>query len=247
MPAFSSKSGLTPLQLTFTRGTVIPCFLVLSHNSACPTDISSLLLSASKPLFELRLQRRITHLQDASHAGAPQKNKTPSIKTTEDCIGEAVWWKPASMESAQDRDRCYLEGEIHLSSELSPSCQIGFFSVEVRRIPDKCLFLPLICLQYIVSLVAMPVEDADSATISSLPRNGRSRPSTSSTRATSSSPQVVLSCPIKIATFHVHGPLPTPYTIRPRREDRSQSSLTRKASKSDIQPGEVFSAYSLRS
>jgi hypothetical protein len=117
------------------------------------------------------------------------------------------------------------------------------FLLRYVEITEEHLYLMLTIVQYIVSLVAISSGDSDSVTISSLPHNGRARPSTSSPKPTSGSAHVILSCPIKIATFHVHGPLPTPFTIRPRREDRNQSSLTRKTSKSDIQESDLFVAY----
>jgi hypothetical protein len=210
--------------LAYTRGTVIPAFISLSTLSSHPLgDLSTFLLQPNQPLLELRLFRRIEYVVDVLHATTPVGTKGRVVKPVEEWVGtKAMWWKPASVSvpsSAGGRGRCDLEGEIHLEGELEPSCASPFFSV-----------------QYFVKLIsrAPPTSGLATPSSSSLRSSTRHTPSASlshhPTPSKSSSTQrsqtaELASVPVKITTFHVHGPLPTPYTISPRPTHSTRGTL----------------------
>jgi hypothetical protein len=45
-------------------------------------------------------------------------------------VGRAKWWIP-SKDAVQGPNVRHLEGEIHLSPDLQPSCDFQFFQIEV--------------------------------------------------------------------------------------------------------------------
>ncbi|KAF6749008.1 hypothetical protein DFP72DRAFT_553185 [Ephemerocybe angulata] len=217
--------------LSYTRGTTIPCFLSLSANSDAQTDLPSLLLSNSRAAFELQLKRRVTFLPDAGAANALLSSKAIQLRNAEECVANAVWWLPAALEGAQSAWQCYLEGEIHLPTDLSPSCQARLFSV-----------------QYLITLVAK-VDSSQTIPTPSSPssaaRSGRASSTSQIPPSQTTSPGFVdiLSYPVSITTFHVHGPLPTPFTMTPKRSGRHDNSGSRSNAKralETIQYEEVF-------
>lgn len=229
--------------LSYTRGTTIPCFLVL--NTDIPSeDIASLLMSAKGPAFELKLQRKISHASDASVVAAViSGSKSLVMKDSETWLAKATWWKPASHDTLQTYTTCFLEGEIHLPPEITPSCQATFFAVDYN----------LVLVKNSQTIDQVPTPAVGSSSRAAHP----SRPSVStpSSRSSSAGPVEIIKCPVTIATFHVHGPLPTPFTTPPKtqRKDRDIDVVTgihsgrgKKSGRGSIAPENVFGQYSLR-
>ena len=61
------------------------------------------------------------------HTTAP----TGELKLVKHEVGRAQWWMPLK-DVAQSPNVRHLEGEIHLSQNLQPSCDLRFFQIEVR-------------------------------------------------------------------------------------------------------------------
>lgn len=207
----------------------MPCFLRCTDFSSSSDNVLDLFVSSS-PLLELSLHRRITHLVDANQtlgsAASGTGTKNIAVKTTETALVTATLWKPTTLEASQSRSVCFLEGEFHLPNDLTPSCNVGFFAVEVSVSSSTSETISLIGLQYIVSLAPPSSSDVQTSQL-------RSNPTIPPTLPTSSS---VLSCPITITTFHVHGPLPTPFTTPPRHT----SSMKKVESRSNIREEDVL-------
>jgi hypothetical protein len=82
----------------------------------------------------------------------PTSTETKSVNHR---VGRAQWWVP-SKDVIQSPNVRYLEGEIHLSATLPPSCDLETFRVEVRSPPSPSLVMnfttDFIC-QYSVELM----------------------------------------------------------------------------------------------
>lgn len=118
-------------QLCYTRGTVIPCVMIIETS-----DQQALDLLSSPRAVVVRLQRRIIYSTElASH----HTNKDPVLQTTDDYPASAVWWP--SFDGGGYRR---LDGEIQLSRYLKPSFAVSHFSLSVR--PNSLLtYHCLIC------------------------------------------------------------------------------------------------------
>ena len=149
---------LVQFQLSYTRGTVIPCYLTLTSDD---TEALDLLSSPNSP--NIRLTRRLYHFtpqgsyegalisdDDKSTAMGMGSTFGPSVMGTqmippaargdswERCklnavtheVCNGVWWVPPK-DVAQESYTRHLEGEIHLASDLQPSCSCSIFSIEV--------------------------------------------------------------------------------------------------------------------
>jgi hypothetical protein len=76
---------------------------------------------------------------------------TGKMKVTNHEVGRAHWWLP-SKDVVQSRNVRHLEGEIHLSPSLQPSCDLKHFQVEVRSLP----FFPA---ELLTSMILCPFFD----------------------------------------------------------------------------------------
>lgn len=222
-------------------------------------------MSAKGPAFELKLQRKISHASDASVVAAViSGSKSLVMKDSETWLAKATWWKPASHDTLQTYTTCFLEGEIHLPPEITPSCQATFFAVDVSPRSEKPFYChdlaDLRFLKYNLVLVknSQTIDQVPTPAVGSSSRAAHpSRPSVStpSSRSSSAGPVEIIECPVTIATFHVHGPLPTPFTTPPKtqRKDRDIDVVTgihsgrgKKSGRGSIAPENVFGQYSLR-
>ncbi|CAA7259363.1 unnamed protein product [Cyclocybe aegerita] len=202
---------------SYTRGTVIPCYLTLTSQD------SQALKALSKPKAPyLRLVRRIRHMtlpgangtsliQDprgiSPVQGTSSFGMVPSIqgilpptigdtgkgaemKTAVHEIAVANWWLPPKDVPQQTHIR-HLEGEIHLSEDLQPSCACTIFSIEY--------FVELLPLRSGIFEVD-PVPGGKGL----------------------AKKQVISSHPIDIATlYRPDGPLPVAFTEAPKSKVRS--------------------------
>ncbi|KAF5363470.1 hypothetical protein D9756_000170 [Leucocoprinus leucothites] len=111
-------------QLSFTRGTIIPCFFSLScHNFAFLEAL------ATPHTINFHLFREIGHLVQT-----PLKEKggkRANTRTTKRAhIAKAVWWKPPKMDTPPALTEIFLEGEVHLPKSLLSSCDFPLFMIE---------------------------------------------------------------------------------------------------------------------
>ena len=130
---------------------VIPCFLVLSSN-----DVETLETLCTPNIPSVGLMRRLRHIVPADEderkqivndaiwtnaglgcPGVPmtfvpstaRDGKDPHIKTMLHEMGTATWWESDVRNEPNTR---HLQGEIHLSADLEPSCACRIFTVEVN-------------------------------------------------------------------------------------------------------------------
>ncbi|KAF5363523.1 hypothetical protein D9756_000156 [Leucocoprinus leucothites] len=111
--------------LSYTRGTVLPCYLQLSGiDQECLEHLAS-----PKSTFEIRLARYIYFYNPRC---VPQYCAQLSLARDEQfkSVGIATWWKPPKPERPEEHGGRWLEGEIHLSKSLQPSCHHSQFSIE---------------------------------------------------------------------------------------------------------------------
>lgn len=138
-------------QLAYTRGSVIPCFLTLTSEDAEALQHLSMPETPVVKLLRCLQHYFVPEYQDSSnyeeclafpnsHSGAPlgyfnpgaaSLGKNTDLKVLKHDVATAVWWLP-SKEIEQQAHIRHLEGEIHLSSDLQPSCGCAIFSIEVR-------------------------------------------------------------------------------------------------------------------
>lgn len=111
--------------LCYTRGSVIPCYLVLSS-----MDSRALELLFNPKMQYVRLARRIRFFEDPGK-GIEQKlqGKEPNIIEEVDEAELAVWWVPPKDIPQEDYTK-RLEGEIHLAKDLPPSSDFIPFIIE---------------------------------------------------------------------------------------------------------------------
>jgi len=117
-----SLSLATPL--SYTRGTVIPCYMTLSSQNT-----RALELLADHRVQNVRLARTVQIFQDKLK-GLDQFSEGKEPKSFKDVTeaGLAVWWIPPK-DVIQDTNMRQLQGEIHLSSELPPSSDFLLSSI----------------------------------------------------------------------------------------------------------------------
>jgi len=110
------------LQLSYTRGSLIPFCLQLESNDQQALD----LLSPPKSIV-VRLKRLIQYHFDPDH--------TPGsgyLKDSIDHYDRAVLWP--SLEGSEDpskRSR-FVNGELHIKPDTKPSSAMGDFRIQVR-------------------------------------------------------------------------------------------------------------------
>jgi hypothetical protein len=122
--------------LSYTRGTVIPLFLVLTSE-----DKQALDLLSSDNAIHVLLCRHIRYHMLASHA-SKNKQVNSGWKDTSEFLDGAVWW-PVEGESRDGNTR-KMHGEIRLSKDLMPSTSIAHFSVDVSKILRSACFFSLL-------------------------------------------------------------------------------------------------------
>ncbi|KIK03857.1 hypothetical protein K443DRAFT_94292 [Laccaria amethystina LaAM-08-1] len=119
--------------LTYTRGTVLPCFMNIEANDQKVLDTF-----ANAKIIRVCLKRRISYTRNASlvlaRFKANSRGKGSSLRQDEmteivEDVGQAVWWVPSNAAFYGPNVRC-LEGEIHLPKNLYPSCMVPFLIVE---------------------------------------------------------------------------------------------------------------------
>ncbi|KAF8905075.1 hypothetical protein CPB84DRAFT_1845157 [Gymnopilus junonius] len=106
--------------LSYTRGSLIPLSLRLESSDQQALD----LLSASKAIV-LRLRRRIKNNWESEHALDPL-----SWKDTVEDSQLAVWWPSAEKPDASSIPTRFVNGELHLRSDVKPSSAMANFRIE---------------------------------------------------------------------------------------------------------------------
>ncbi|KAF5314512.1 hypothetical protein D9611_007110 [Ephemerocybe angulata] len=205
----------------YTRGTVIPCFLICRTRGAENATRSATLLQAfvAQQCVALTLFQRVHYHEDPRQAlsskfGHDMKaggSKDDRANHTEQC-GVAVWWPPTMAVTDADygqsqsaaRSSC-LEGEIHLDLGHLPSCETPFFQVS-----------------HAVSASLNPTQSLVITILRDSQRSGRSGPSKLPEQHDSISQ--LSTAPVRIVTAHAeHGPSPTPFTPAPPRRQKDAS------------------------
>jgi hypothetical protein len=113
---------LTNTQLSYTRGSVIPCWIVLESG-----DLQALDIFAEPSSLAVRLQRCVRY-QGTALVTMQNIDSTQSILE----VASAVWWPHPNQFTAYTRT---LEGEIHIPSDLASSSvmTLAQFSISVRK------------------------------------------------------------------------------------------------------------------
>ncbi|KAH9482506.1 hypothetical protein JR316_0004606 [Psilocybe cubensis] len=191
----------------YTRGTIIPC-----HVSIRCKDLEDLDVFARPETLCIRLARRVQYYHDGGQSFLSRKQKQAQVLSVSvrgnatdvqkgmlvDVaeVERAVWWTSSDNERAQSQpiNGVYcrdLNGEIHLSKELQPSCSFSLFKVS-----------------YTVELIAFK-----SALFH--PHALKATFNESNTEGSGT----VASLPVTIATLHGEGPIPIAVTKpKPRKE-----------------------------
>lgn len=97
--------------LSYTRGSIIPCFMALRSS-----DENTLGLFSTPSAISVKLLRRVRFLN-------PDNLWDESVQE----VGSASWWPSAGVQSHPNAR--HMEGEIKLAKDLRPSTAIGHFSV----------------------------------------------------------------------------------------------------------------------
>ncbi|KAK7040800.1 hypothetical protein VNI00_009706 [Paramarasmius palmivorus] len=105
--------------LSYTRGSVIPCFLKFSSD-----DTQALDMFRPGDSVKLSLQRDIKY-----HNAMSASRSSVAWNATTKHIGFAKWWSPQIDTSDIDHTVRYLQGEVRLPVELKPSAKIEHFSI----------------------------------------------------------------------------------------------------------------------
>jgi len=106
--------------LTYTRGSILPCFLTLQS-----AENKALDAFAAPSAIHLNLQRRVRFF--SKHSNSPMDN---FWHESIDEMGSATWWPSAGNRSHPDAR--YFEGEIKLAKDLRPSTAVGHFSISYQ-------------------------------------------------------------------------------------------------------------------
>ena len=129
---------------------MIPCFLTISSE-----DETVVRLLSDQRAPTLRLLRCIEHPTVGEHTQTVSEHSaglgmfgtyglqigtmdvpTGKMTSVDREVGRAQWWVP-SKTVAQHSNVRHLEGEIHLSQSLPPTCDFRLFRVQVRL--SRCL------------------------------------------------------------------------------------------------------------
>jgi len=131
---------------------VLPCFLTLTSD-----DVGLLDYLARPDTPVVRLMRRVRHFTTetretrmSDHYGPLSPRPTglatfsdkEALKTVLHEVDTAVWWVPAANEVPQGPYARHLDGEIHISEDLQPSCDCKIFHIEVSHSSDVNNLIP---------------------------------------------------------------------------------------------------------
>jgi hypothetical protein len=132
--SFSARSQVHFLQLSYTRGTVIPCLLTLESDDPQALDLLSSMTSPT-----VRLQRCVKYEANGrpSHS---RKNVVDDGMDGAQFVQSAVWWPSTRTEELSLNTR-QLNGEIQLRADLKPSCAMAHFAIEVSSSLAILLFI----------------------------------------------------------------------------------------------------------
>ncbi|KAF6752607.1 hypothetical protein DFP72DRAFT_904188 [Ephemerocybe angulata] len=205
---------------TYTRGTVIPCYLICKNTHVARASghsrLRNTLLAAftKQQCVSLGLTQRVQYHQDSRQAlsakfgsdfkaGGSRDERARSMNACE----EAVWWTPRDVGGGTFN----LEGEIHLDVGHLPSCETPFLNVSYA---------------VTVSIKASPDLDVSLVPQSSrIMARGR-RGSAASVLPSSSTTEPLVEFPVRIATAHAkQGPVPRPFTPPPPRKLKDGSRV----------------------
>ncbi|KAF8628024.1 hypothetical protein AX15_004141 [Amanita polypyramis BW_CC] len=104
-------------QLSYTRGSVLPCYLTLE---GCDRDALDAFSMPSSIVVVLR--RRVRYYQ----ANTSARQDVAWNESFED-MGSAIWWP--SHDGRNDHSRRHMEGEIRLARDLRPTSAMGHYSL----------------------------------------------------------------------------------------------------------------------
>ncbi|KAF6756588.1 hypothetical protein DFP72DRAFT_893162 [Ephemerocybe angulata] len=200
----------------YTRGTVIPCYLVCKNDTSSSDGDAVALLHAFTEQKRISLvhYQKVQYHQDPRQALSSKQASNIKIKgskaeranNSEEC-GVAVWWTPSA--SLADRlgsghegvHYSCLEGEIHLDVGDLPSCETPFLQVS-HSVSASLKASEILNIEV---LFPLPPPEVISR-----------RPSGSKAPAELPSQRILSSLPVKIATANaIEGPIPAPFTPRP--------------------------------
>ncbi|TEB36586.1 hypothetical protein FA13DRAFT_1726950 [Coprinellus micaceus] len=207
---------------TYTRGTVIPCYLVCRTSST--DDRSNAILHAftAQNCVSLDLFQRVHYYQDprvaapVNASGAVkigQGSKAARSNNSEEG-GTAVWWTPRAHVARGDvkedgfksMSELSLEGEVHIDVALLPTCAVPFLEV------SHDLHVSLKGSQ---DLDVTVIPEDPSGTLPSALRKPQ---------ALNADIKELPAWSVRIVTAHAPaGPVPTPFTPRPARKKKDLS------------------------
>lgn len=106
--------------LCYTRGSVLPVHITIEGREPAVLDVL-----ANPSSISVKLRRRVRFFKAATST-----RKEVSWNESVEDVGTAVWWIPSPHEACRsDAYTRHLEGEIPLTKDLRPSCEIAHFSV----------------------------------------------------------------------------------------------------------------------
>lgn len=126
------------IQLSYTRGSIIPVWLTLESSDAQALD----LLSAADAM-DIRLRRRLSlpHSFGSSSdepglesmlASQPVMRSLAFKDDVEDVQTAVLWPQPANAVDGISTQRRVLQGGIHLKHSLQPSTNLDSYSISAR-------------------------------------------------------------------------------------------------------------------
>ncbi|KAF5372740.1 hypothetical protein D9615_010121 [Tricholomella constricta] len=106
--------------LSYTRGTVLPCFLTLQGSDEAILDLFS-----APSAISVKLHRRIRFFSKRSQSDDAWNENVKEV-------GSATWWPSAGVRYHSSVR--HMEGEIRLAKDLRPSTVVGHFSIYTRSL-----------------------------------------------------------------------------------------------------------------
>lgn len=106
---------------------MLPCYLRLSG-----VDFHLLEHLASPEKVDLQLVRYLMFCKDGGRTPNTPRQNIANDEEVES-IGTTVWWRPPKSDAPSEPGTRWLEGEIHLSRDLHPSCNYPRLIIEVRK------------------------------------------------------------------------------------------------------------------
>lgn len=127
--------------LSYTRGSVIPCYMLIQCNHQQALDLLSM-----PRTIDVRLVRHISSPMSASTTGTKMSSYGVEFETSSQYVQSAVWWPQSSSPSSEIYpDQRVLSGEIYLARDMKASCHVGKFELfyTVAVYPSKAVaFIP---------------------------------------------------------------------------------------------------------